>query len=246
MNENPLTHNPLKQGGADNRRKALTITTITILAVLAIASVAYSVYAWQQNRQLSADVSTKNTQIATLQKQRSMTPPPKVDPYAGWKSYCDLVEKACFKYPADWTINVNAPNQYNMISASLENPAHSLVGNYMNSDTRDGFLNPYHVAVLEDLATPSANLKVLGGFVATTATVSPEYKVVDTKFTTGLVAGQQATAEDTARLTYRDAHTGSLELRPMGANVAQDQAKAWFTTDDAKTVELIVKSFYLE
>jgi hypothetical protein len=36
-----------------------------------VAGVSVSIYAWQQNRQLSADVTTKNSQIAELQKQAS-------------------------------------------------------------------------------------------------------------------------------------------------------------------------------
>ena len=69
MNENPLTHNPLNQGGADNRRKTWMTTAVIVLAVITLAGIAYSVYAWQQNQKLSADVTTKNNQIADLQKQ---------------------------------------------------------------------------------------------------------------------------------------------------------------------------------
>lgn len=252
MNENPLTHNPMKQDNPAGRHKALLVTGAIVLAFVAIAAIAYSVYAWQQNRQLSSDISTKNNQIAELQKQKT-TPTTKpttqpADPYAGWKSYCDAVEKACFKYPADWTVATSSTaNTLGMVSASIDDPSHSISGNYMNSDTRDGFNNPYYVADLEELATPSSDLKVLGGFVATTATVYPEYKVVDTSFTASLTAGQQGMTEDTARFTFKDKKTGSLYIRPATVTgMTPDQAKAWFTTDDAKTALLVTKSFYLE
>ena len=107
------------------------------------------------------------------------------------------------------------------------------------------FSAPYYVAALDELSTPNESYKVLGGFTTSTATVTPEYKVVDTTFTTGLTAGQQTNMENTARFTFKDSKAGSLWFYPAG-NMTVDQAKAWFTTDDAKTAELIVKSFYLE
>lgn len=117
MNENPLTHNPMKQDGAAGRQKSLLITGAIVLAAVTIAAVSYSVYTWQQNRQLSADVTTKNNQIAELQKQTapakttpSTTPNQPADPYAGWQSATLKYEKASFKYPSNWTVSTgNAP-----------------------------------------------------------------------------------------------------------------------------------------
>ncbi|HEV2639386.1 MAG TPA: hypothetical protein VGX23_29885 [Actinocrinis sp.] len=71
MNENPLTHNPMKHDGTVGRRKPLLVTGAIVLAVIAIAAIAYSVYAWQQNDKLSDDITAKNAQIATLQKQKA-------------------------------------------------------------------------------------------------------------------------------------------------------------------------------
>jgi hypothetical protein len=102
----------MKGDGANNRRKTLTITTIIILAVLAIAGVAYSVYAYQQNHKLSDDITTKNSQIADLQKKQATrttptptpTPTPAPSPYDGWQSATLKYEKANFKYPSTWTV----------------------------------------------------------------------------------------------------------------------------------------------
>jgi len=109
MNETPLTHNPMNQGDSGSRRKTLTIMAI-VLAIIAVAGIAYSVYAWQQNRQLSSDITNKNTQIATLQKQQTTqttptpTPTPAPSPYDGWQSATLKYEKINFKYPATWTV----------------------------------------------------------------------------------------------------------------------------------------------
>ena len=209
-----------------------------IVIVVAIALI--GLVAW---RFYDASKSKTTSSTTTSSTQANTKTPVKADPYAGWKTYCDTVEEACFKYPADWTIDPS--NQNGIVSASILNPAHSIVGNYTNGDTRDGAPAPYYVAAVEDLSVPSSNFKVLGGFVATGASVSPEYKVVDTTFTAGAAAGQQATLENTARFTYKDGHLeGTFMLQP-GA-MTQDQAKTWFTTADAKTALLIARSFYLE
>ncbi|GAA2048964.1 hypothetical protein GCM10009839_63400 [Catenulispora yoronensis] len=113
MNEAPL-HNPLKQDGSSNR-STLKTTLLVVLALVAVASIGYSIYAWMQNRQLSNDVTNKNNQIATLQKQQTppakTTPTPPADPYAGWQSATLNYEKATFKYPSTWKLtNTSTPN----------------------------------------------------------------------------------------------------------------------------------------
>lgn len=220
---------------------------LIVVAVAIIGLLAWRFYDASKSQTPSSTASHTSSSSSSTQAT-TQTPPPKVDPYAGWKTYCDDVEKACFKYPSDWTVSVtNASNSYGIVSASLKNPALSVIGNYQNDDTRDSMLAPYYVAALEDPSTANASIKVLGGFNATTATVYPEYKVVDTSLTTGLAAGQQASVENTARFTFKNNRAGSLDIKPMGANgMTQDQAKAWFTSGDAKTAELIAKSFYFE
>ncbi|MFJ5234539.1 hypothetical protein ACIQBJ_32130 [Kitasatospora sp. NPDC088391] len=135
MNETPLTHNPMKQNGPAGRRKSLLITGAIVLALIAIAAIAYSVYAWQQNRQLSSDVSTKNTQIADLQKQKttsSSTPTTSptttpADPYAGWQSATLKYEKLNLKYPSTWKLtDTSTPYNGNNIMATPGNDAASL------------------------------------------------------------------------------------------------------------------------
>src|SRR5258708_14984525 len=175
---------------------------IVALAVIAVVAVSFSIYLTQQNRQLSSSVNDKNVQMATLQKQQApQTPTPVADPYAGWKTYCDTVEKTCFKYPADWTLDPS--NKNGIVSVTVENSTKSLVGSYTNYDTRDSAQAPYYVAALEGRSTINVSYKALGGFVASAATVSPQYKVVDSTPTTGLIVGQQASVANTARFTFK-------------------------------------------
>lgn len=146
MNENPI-HNSMNHDGAPVRRKTwMTITTI-VLAVIAVAGIAYSVYAWQQNQKLTSDVTAKNNQIATLQKQQTspMKTTPPADPYAGWQSAMLKYEKAMFKYPSTWTLTnsstpggtVGIPSTPGIDSVKLVSPT----GLTLVIDTGDGGAN---------------------------------------------------------------------------------------------------------
>ena len=213
------------------------------LIVVAVAFIGLLVWRFYDASKSQTPSSTASqTSSSSSTQAKTQTP----DPYAqGWKSYCDDVKKACFKYPADWTADL--PSQ-STGTVGLRSPTGSVVGTYTNNDTRDSAPAPFYTAALEDLSTPNASLKVVGGFDPSMATASPRYKVVDTSFTTGLTIGQQASMTNTARLTFKDGNmTGHLEIFPTSANgMTVDQAKAWFTSGDAKMAELIVKSFYFE
>ena len=50
--------------------------------------------------------SADNTPVKQEQKEEK-----KKDPYEGWKEYCSPVEKSCFKYPSDWSLQKN-PGSY--------------------------------------------------------------------------------------------------------------------------------------
>lgn len=204
---------------------------LVVIAIGLIGLIGWRV--WEAGQTKTSNTSA-NSQSATQS-----------DPYAGWKTYCDDVEKACFKYPADWTINSSTQN--NIVSVTLKNPTGSLTGSYADYDTRDGASVFYYTASLEDLSTVNESYKAVGGFDASSLAVYPRYKVVDVTSTTRLVAGQQTTMTNTARFTFKDENTGHLEIAPTTTTgFTAGQAKAWFATSDAKTALLIVKSFYLE
>ena len=107
---------------------------------------------------------------------------------------------------------------------------------------------PFYTAALEDLSEPNASFRVVGGFVASSATVTPQYRVVDTSLAKNLVVGQQTTMENTARFTFKNGMmTGHLEISPANSgSMTQGQAKAWFSDGDAKTALLIAKSLSLK
>lgn len=215
-----------------------TISILIIIAAIALVGfIGLRVY--------DASQSKSNGQVDKPSNQNgSTTGSQPADPYAGWKTYCDTTEKACFKYPADWTIDPS--NQNGIVSVTFKNPTASVFGSYVNYDTRDGRESPYFTTDMQELSVANANYKVVGGFNSSTPSVAPEYRVVDSKFTVGLKIGQQATLVNTARFTFNNMNTGHLQLLPKTSGMTQDQAKAWFASDDAKTALLIAKSFHIE
>lgn len=77
--------------------------TVELVLVLIIAALLAGLgwYVWNQNKDkktVSNDTS-QNTAITTEKKTATSV-------YDGWKEYCSLEEKSCFKYPSDWTYSV--------------------------------------------------------------------------------------------------------------------------------------------
>lgn len=209
---------------------------IAVVVVLVVGLVGWRLYDASKNK---PSASTQQPSSSQPNEQTSS------DPYAGWKTYCDDAQKACFKYPSDWTVDPSSQN--GIVSVTLKSPSGAVVGGYVNSDTRDGVEMPYYTASVDGLSMPDSKYKVVGGFTFSGSDLSPRYKVVDASFASGLKPGQQTSLTNTARFTYKDGSTtGHLEAYPISASgFTSDQAKAWFGSDDAKTALQVVRSFSL-
>lgn len=113
MNETPLSNNPMKPEGANNRRKTLKIIGIIASAVVVVAGIGFSIYAWQQSQQPKPSAENKSAQ--TTPKEEEKTTPsttPSADPYAGWLSATLQYEKVTLKYPSTWKLT-NTSTPYN-------------------------------------------------------------------------------------------------------------------------------------
>lgn len=222
---------------SQNQKGFGVVEVIVIIVVLALIVVG-GWYVWQAQNRPTGQQPSANTPSATNNNTA-------VDPYEGWKLYCDEVRKACFKYPADWTLDTQDVD--GAVSVSVLNPAKTIVATYNSEDTRDGATMPYYVADIE--ATADNDYKVLGGFVApaTSAIFTPEYKVVDASFVVGAAEGQEAMITNTARFTRPDGRNGSFRVYPASASEkSRDDAKTWFQSDDAKAGLLVADSFYFK
>lgn len=207
---------------------------VVLVAVAALGFVVWRVWDTGQAR-----VSDSPNQQANNQTNNDQP----ADPYAGWKTYCDDTKGACFKHPSGWNVETTSLGG-GIAGANIKNANDSVTGTYVSSDTRDGTDIAYHAAVVEKV---NADYSVVGGFGTSTPTIIPRLKIVDIKFANDLKAGSDGTMANTARFTFKDGSTGSLEFRPTNyAGMDSAQAKAWFTSDDAKTALLILKSFHLK
>lgn len=182
---------------------------------------------------------------AQTNKTQTTTPPVSIDVYTDWKVHCDDESKACFKYPADWTLTQSEQN--GMRFAELANPAKTVNVTYMSEDTRDGAVVPYYPAFVKDLAKADTRFKVQGGFVSGVQNPIPHVRVVDSKILTDhpLTVGTVAPFADTARFTQTNGNSASFSASPVGTLFTEQTAKDWFATEDANTARLVVESFYL-
>jgi hypothetical protein len=208
-----------------------------LIAVIVLAAVGgVGVYVYHRDHKAKATTESSNTSS----KSSSTTTPPPADPYAGWKMYTDSTNHYGFKYPSDWTLTVDTSQG---VSASVRNPAGTVLVSYSNPFVKDSSTSSFYTVDIESVSS-NPNLKVIGG--AFTANNLPNYSVVNSSLlsTEPLTIGQTSSFETAGRFTDKNsADDGLLTTYPVGKIfTSTDQAKAWFSTGDAKTSLLILQS----
>lgn len=95
-------------------------TLIAVLVVVLVAGGAY--YFWH-----NAHKPATKTATVVVKTDGSAAKKVATNPYAGWKEYCSDTEKACFKYPADWTLTSEPDSADNTSSTKVTSPAGTVV-----------------------------------------------------------------------------------------------------------------------
>ncbi|HXH26675.1 MAG TPA: prepilin-type N-terminal cleavage/methylation domain-containing protein [Candidatus Acidoferrum sp.] len=207
----------------NNKKQAGFGVVEIVVAVLIVAVLAYGGYRLYGH--FSKPAATNNTgsnQTGGTQAQ--------ADPYVGWKTYCDTLKNACFKYPSNWVISAHSG------SAIVKSPDASLEVDYSGSFATDGRDASYYIASIDDLAQSNTSWKIVGRVAASaSAKIATEYQLVDASLAANLTAGQTESMVDSARFTFKDKTTGQLVAYNGNAD-----------TNDAATLLLIEKSFYLQ
>jgi hypothetical protein len=207
------------------------ILTLAVIAVLGY--VGYRVYTTQTGKPANSSVANNQTNATNTTPGTTQT---QVDPYVSWKTYCDIAKKACFKYPADWSISPHSNN--GIYSAVVKSPDQKLEVDYSGYYAVDSRDTTYSIISIDDLTKPTTSWKVLGRVATSDPTNSTlEYQLVDQSLITNLKVGQTISMVNTARFTFQDQTTGHLVAYSTSADPK---------TDAAKTLLLIERSFYLE
>ncbi len=209
----------------------LTLIVVIVLAVVGLAG--WKLYRYSVRNQASTTTSSSETSLVASS-----------DPYDEWKTYCDDDAKACFKYPADWTIEVSTNSSK---TVSLHNTSGSVLVGYETPFTKDGGTDQFFVATLEGTVVNNAAVTVIGGIYGDSNT--PELAVVDNSLlqTHPLKLGAASTFVDAPRYTNKDGKTQTqLIASPVGNFGSADKAKAWFQSADAAVTLQILKSFHFE
>ncbi len=217
----------------DNKQSGFGILLVVII-ILVLASLTILGYRLYGNYNKPSAIS--NTSSIAQTNTQTNTQTQTIDPYAGWKTYCDDARKVCFQYPADWMISSYSNN--GMYSAIVKSPNMNLEVDYSGYYAIDGRDTSYYIASINDLTKPTISWKIVGRILSSDPKNSvPEYQLVDESIAAGLKVNQTASMADTARFTFKDQTTGHLDAYSINANS---------NANDADTLLSIEKSFYLE
>ena len=174
------------------------------------------------------------------------------DPYAGWKTYCDSVNKECLKYPSDWTFSDNSINQggRQITDITLTPAKEDATVEYTNTYIKDGGTDKFVPYILTDLKPVNSNLKIVGGYFVTTPN-NPFITLVDSSLlkSSPLTLNQPSDFTVAPRYSNQNAAdkygSGNFQVSGLKITTAA-QSQAWFNSTDAKQAVLILQSFYYQ
>lgn len=219
-----------------NKPNGFTIVEIVILLVVLSAIGVGVWWVWQGQ---GKNVAYPNAVNGTAKQEDSR----QLDSYEDWKTYCDDANKACFRYPADWSIEPSHGD--GRTSARAVSPTGDLAATYNSPDNRDGHAMTFYAASIEDLDQPNSRYKVVGGYTPGTSNSVPGYRIVDAELASSLTLSKESLFPNTARFTV-GGESASLEVSPLGEVFSSDSAKSWFDLERAKTALSIARSFYFQ
>lgn len=227
------------------------------LIVLAAAALTGGVYAWQHHdvSSLRTKVKGLNAQVADLQSQITVLSAPEPGAtnnnsplaYKDWKTFCDSINSACFRYPKDWTISGSSSS--GRAAETLGNASTTVGAQYNDPVTTQALDQVFYIADVKDLNKTDFNLKIVERVVGNT----PDFVIADSAYLDAnhVAAGKTLSFMDDARFTsITTKRPAQFIAKPSGAVLSNikttSQATAWFKTEDAKTCLKILRSFYYQ
>jgi len=218
---------------------------VLLLVVVLIGVVGSFVYNSNHNKTTASLTTTAATKSATTAPTKTTTPT--VDPYNGWKLYCDAATGNCFKYPSDWGDASSLDAQG--VKAFIQNKAATVNVEYSEPVDGTGGLGSYVTSSLNSLKIANSSYKVVGGYY--TVGNIPGYNLVDTSLVEqySLAAGKTSTISSNNDLLFTKAtNKATLTVHynntTGSSSISASQANDWFNSADGKTALLIAQSYY--
>lgn len=216
-----------------------------VLAVIVVLAAAGGVgaYVYHKNHKAKTTTSSTGNSTSTGTKTGSTSGTTQTsDPYAGWKTYCDGTASSCIKYPSTW-IAVNG------FPGAFENSTNTAYISLEAGTSKDRAQATAYIYSVEGLSTSGPSLDIVGYVVGN----KPAFGVYNSAYvsTNDIKAGATAQLVDgNYAFNAKDRSTISLIATPGAAGYAaittSDQARAWFTTQEAQDALLVMRSFYYQ
>lgn len=203
-------------------------------------------YVWHNRATKTTNSPATSTSAIVEQKTTPTATKPAVDPYAGWKTYCDSTINGCFRYPADWA-DIGAGTD---VKALGTNKDETIVLEYAEPVNGNGGLGDFLTKSIDSLTTTDTTYKVVGGYY--TIGNIPGYNLADTSLTQqlGLSVGKTTKISNNDLYFTKNSSKATLvahyDNTSGSSSIAASVANPWFTSTDGKIALKIVQSYYVK
>jgi hypothetical protein len=223
-----------------------------LLAIVVLALVAGGgVYVYHKDHKTKVVTNSTKTSTSSTSKSSSGSTTATTNPYAGWKTYCDTTYKYCFKYPGSWKLvtELSAQQSGGTGQVGLTSADGSVTVSYINVNNHDHAISQLSTMDVETITGASQKFSIVGGYISYGSGFLPMYNLADSSLleTYSVAVGQTSSFPTTASFTDLDTdYLGSFFSQPTQQLNTVADAQAWFTTADAQTSLLILKSLYYQ
>lgn len=225
---------------------------IVLLVTVTLMAIVFSGWYILHTGHASVKVMPTSSMPKGNKLNKSTAPTKTVDPYVGWRKYCDNIYYYCFAYPADWKISTETtPRSFGDAGqTSISSPDGTVSVEYLNYYNRPGGNATFNATVIQSIiSSANQSLSVIGGFGQLSSSYYPTFAVVDSSQLTDypLTVGVNSIFPQPLIFTDQRANGGqstgsfvSQPIKPMETNTA---AQTWLNSSSAVISSKILESF---
>lgn len=235
---------------------ALIEGLVVVLILVIIGFGGYYVWHTQHNSKSTTSATTTSTKSTISSKTTTSTntiATTTPNPYAGWKTYCDKSTGGCFQYPASWTEQNYSQCQNSCYTDVIFSSTTKTVQvEYMSPDNSQAVAGPVEFYMHDTTTTtkPNPSQTIIGGYYQNN--LAAYYLIDSSLIQKYALKVSQFSSSLSGDLVFTD-KVGSTQSKltasqvlPNGQTQTQTQENAWFSSSDAKTALLVMKSFYFQ